>query len=63
MGGQGSACRKPWHRSPAQYKLGVGAQACNPSTWEMEAEGSEFKVILGYIIWGHRGLHEDLSQK
>lgn len=38
--------------------------ACSPSTWEVEAEDWEFKVIVNYILNKKAGwLHENLFQK
>lgn len=36
---------KPWVQSPARYNLGMVAQAYNPSTWEVEQEDCEFRII------------------
>lgn len=51
---------KPWIPSPTPSKGGTVVQACNPSIWALEAEGSEvqghlqiqseFEANLDYLI-------------
>lgn len=45
-------------------KLSVVAPAYNPTTWEMQAGGLKFKVVLCYeVIQSKPGLYEALFQK
>lgn len=56
---QGGSLQKPWVLSPEPHKTGVEVQACNPSTYRVEAGRSEvrgqyllhsrFEVSLAYL--------------
>lgn len=43
-------CTQPWVWSPGMHKAGAGAHAGNSSPREVEAGGSEFKIVLSYIM-------------
>lgn len=37
-------------RAPLKLRLGVVAQVCDPSTWEVEAGGSRIRDSLSYVV-------------
>lgn len=42
--------RLKWEENSATFRLSIAAHPCNTSIWEVEAEGSRFKVILSYVV-------------
>lgn len=48
--------RRPWAAPPAPH------EPCMPTPSGQGQDSQVLKVILGYIVWGHPGLHKALSQ-
>lgn len=52
-----------WNKDVHLFRHGMIAHACNPSSSEVDAEGSSVQSPPYYIVsLGHPELHESLSQ-